>query len=400
MSKVPKGWKEIQLKDVLDYDQPNEYIVETPILEEETQIPVLTANKSFIKGYTNDTNGIYNNIPVIIFDDFTADNKFVNFPFKVKSSAMKILKLNDKRANLKFIFYQMQLIDVNTTTHKRYYISLFQNLPFIFPINEKNEIDLEKQQQIVDEIEKQFTRLEASAKDLRSVKEKLESYRKSILKAAFEGKLITGRVAKRTKIKELLLDIRYGTAKKCTYDDKNIAVLRIPNIVKGFIDINDLKYCSFTEDEFSKLKLKSSDILVIRSNGSKTLVGRSAIVTKEQEDYCFAGYLIRLRLNSDLVIPSFFNYYFQSGYIRNQIEKKAKSTSGVNNVNAREIGDMDINLFSLKDQEKIVQEIESQFSIIDKLEQTIDSTLQQTDLLRKSILKSAFEGKLVKEVVA
>ena len=149
-----EGWKELQLNEVLDYDQPNEYIVESEILEEETQIPVLTANKSFIKGYTKETKGVYDEVPVIIFDDFTADNKFVSFPFKVKSSAMKILKLKDKRANLKFIFYQMQLIDVNTTTHKRYYISLYQNLPFIFPTDEQGDIDLEKQQQIVDEIEK------------------------------------------------------------------------------------------------------------------------------------------------------------------------------------------------------------------------------------------------------
>src|SRR3989344_347549 len=182
MSKVPKGWKEVELKEVLDYDQPNEYIIGTPIIDEETEIPVLTANKSFIKGYTNETKGIYNKVPVIIFDDFTADNKFVNFPFKVKSSAMKILKIKDKNAHLKYIFYQMQLKQVDTGTHKRYYLSTYQNLDFLFPINKDNTINLQGQQLIVSEIEKQFSRLDETVKVLKSIRDKLSIYRKAVLK--------------------------------------------------------------------------------------------------------------------------------------------------------------------------------------------------------------------------
>ncbi|MBU4502281.1 MAG: restriction endonuclease subunit S, partial [Nanoarchaeota archaeon] len=160
-------------------------------------------------------------------------------------------------------------------------------------------------------------------------------------------------------------------------------------------DASELKYCQFSDDEFNKLKLNEGDILVIRSNGSRALVGRSAIVTKEFNNYCYAGYLIRLRLRKESITSKFFNYALQSGYIRLQIEKKAKSTSGVNNINAKELGSMAINMFSIEEQEQIVQEIESRFSVIDKLEGTVDNALKKSEQLRNSILKSAFEGKLV-----
>src|SRR3989344_3666855 len=135
-------WKEIDLGDVLDYEQPSKYIIEGEILEEETKIPVLTPGKSFIKGYTDEKEGIFDKIPVIIFDDFTTSIKYVDFPFKVKSSAIKILKPKNNSINLKFVFYQMLLKEVNTTTHKRYYLSNYQKLKVIFPFDDKGNIIL------------------------------------------------------------------------------------------------------------------------------------------------------------------------------------------------------------------------------------------------------------------
>ena len=80
---------------MLEYEQPTPYIVESTDYKNDYSIPVLTAGKSFIIGYTNETSGIKTDLPVIIFDDFTTDSKYVDFPFKVKSSAMKILKVAD-----------------------------------------------------------------------------------------------------------------------------------------------------------------------------------------------------------------------------------------------------------------------------------------------------------------
>jgi type I restriction enzyme S subunit len=126
-------WQTIELINVLDYEQPTPYIVKNKEYSNEYKTPVLTANKSFILGYTNETGGIYNNPPAIIFDDFTTDSKYVDFPFKVKSSAIKILKTKNKKTNLKFIFEKMRMINYIIGGHKRHYISEYQYITLDIP---------------------------------------------------------------------------------------------------------------------------------------------------------------------------------------------------------------------------------------------------------------------------
>lgn len=124
-------WEEKTLSELLDYERPDNYIVSTTNYGNEG-IPVLTANKSFILGYTKEDFGIFNNTPVIIFDDFTTDKKYVDFDFKVKSSAIKILSKKGKN-NLRMIFELMNQIKFEAIEHKRYYISEYQNLIIKLP---------------------------------------------------------------------------------------------------------------------------------------------------------------------------------------------------------------------------------------------------------------------------
>lgn len=102
--------------------------------------PVLTAGKSFIIGYTNEEKGICSNLPVIIFDDFTTDSRYVDFPFKVKSSAMKILHVK-KEINIQYVCYYMSITRLIGDTHKRYWISEYSKLPILIPpLEEQNRI--------------------------------------------------------------------------------------------------------------------------------------------------------------------------------------------------------------------------------------------------------------------
>ena len=137
-----REWAIRPLSDILYYEQPTQYIVEDTGYKKKG-IPVLTANKGFILGYTSETSNIYNNLPVIIFDDFTTDKKFVEFPFKVKSSAIKLLKLKDEsKDHLRFVFESMNNIVFEEKEHKRYYISTYQNLEIPIPssLEEQNKI--------------------------------------------------------------------------------------------------------------------------------------------------------------------------------------------------------------------------------------------------------------------
>ena len=117
--------------DVLDYEQPQPYIVENTEYTAEG-IPVLTANKAFVLGYTSETNEIYDKGDCIIFDDFTLDCKYVDFPFKVKSSAIKILTAKNKEL-LRYTFEFLKYLDLSTEEHKRHYIAETQNQGIILP---------------------------------------------------------------------------------------------------------------------------------------------------------------------------------------------------------------------------------------------------------------------------
>lgn len=139
-------WEMIKLGDILEYEQPTKYIVESTDYKDGYQTPVLTAGKTFVLGHTNEKEGIfYDNLPVIIFDDFTTATKFVDFPFKVKSSAMKILLANKKVADIHYVFYIMQKIDFKPGEHKRYWISQYSKIKIPLP-------PLEVQKQIVVEL--------------------------------------------------------------------------------------------------------------------------------------------------------------------------------------------------------------------------------------------------------
>ena len=137
---IPKNWTWCQLDDILDYEQPTGYIVQTTNYSDLYKTPVLTAGKSFIIGYTKEEKGIFRNTPVIIFDDFTTESKYVDFEFKVKSSAMKILKAN-KNINLRYVFYYMSITKLIGGSHKRYWISEYSKLCIpIPPYREQVEI--------------------------------------------------------------------------------------------------------------------------------------------------------------------------------------------------------------------------------------------------------------------
>ena len=126
-------WSFQELGDCLDYLQPTEYLVNSTAYSDKYDIPVVTAGKTFILGYTNETEGVFNQpLPVIIFDDFTTATQFVNFPFKAKSSAMKIL-LAKENANIKFLYESMQQIDYEVGAHGRHWISAYSKIKIAAP---------------------------------------------------------------------------------------------------------------------------------------------------------------------------------------------------------------------------------------------------------------------------
>lgn len=248
---------------------------------------------------------------------------------------------------------------------------------------------LAEQRRIVAKIDSLTSKSRRARDHLDHIPRLVEKYKQAILAAAFRGD------ADLTRVGDVITDIRYGTTKKCNYDGGAVPVLRIPNVQAGRIDLGDMKSADFDAKELAKLELRTGDILVIRSNGSLDLVGRSAVVDDRAAGMLFAGYLIRLRLDHTRCLPEYLHWFLQSSVARNTITNAAKSTSGVNNVNAQELQALELPLPCISAQKERIASIKSAFTWIDRLTTDAISARKLIDHLDQSLLAKAFTGKLV-----
>lgn len=172
---------------------------------------------------------------------------------------------------------------------------------------------------------------------------------------------------------DIFLDLRYGTAQKC-YPESTAGhpVLRIPNLdlAKGTVDMAGMKYGALSEAEKEKWRLTAGELLMIRSNGSTSLVGRAVVVPEEAESCAFAGYLMRLRL-PPAILPEYVRVTLEAAFTRQQIEVPIRTTTGVKNVNSTEIGRLMIPVPPRAEQGRIV-------AVTDNLTELLDSLVRCT----------------------
>lgn len=250
---------------------------------------------------------------------------------------------------------------------------------------------LAEQHRIVEKIEELFSALDKGREYLEKVLAQCALYRQAVLKSAFEGKLTGNNSTQYMRLGDLCHNVEYGTSSKSTETGK-IVVLRMGNIQNGKLDWSDLVYTD-NEEDIKKYKLNNNDVLFNRTN-SPEWVGKTAIYTGEKPAI-FAGYLIRINYMKDKVNPFYLNYFLNSQEAKNY--GNTVKSFGVNqsNINGNKLKDYPFPYVDLLEQEKIVHEIEKRLSVNDHIEQSVRESLAQTEALRQSILKKAFEGSLV-----
>jgi type I restriction enzyme, S subunit len=192
----------------------------------------------------------------------------------------------------------------------------------------------------------------------------------------------------------LLADLRYGTSKRSAYETDGMPVLRIPNVSAGVITTADLKFADLGDREADTLKLRDDDLLMIRSNGSVGLVGMTAAVTKDAVGMAYAGYLIRLRVDAEFLIPRYLVLALASPDIRQQIELPARSTSGVHNINSREVRALVLGVPSLAEQREIVRRAGAALGTADRLAEAIASADVALGGAIRGAISKAFQGEL------
>ena len=382
-------YTEYELGELLPFEQPTAYIVKSTDYSDAYATPVLTAGKSFILGKTNETDGIFNQLPVIIFDDFTTATQFVNFRFKVKSSAMKILHINTDLVIPKYIFYRLQIIQFDHSTHKRYWIQSYSKIKVLIP-------PLDEQSRIVARIEELFSELDKAVDTLKTTKEQLEVYRQAVLKDAFDN--AQAMCERFTPIEELLVTDRKGMStgpfgtmlKKHEHKTTGVPMLGIENIDSGkFIDGNKIFVTPEKAAELKSFALKSGDIIISRSG----TVGELCVVPPRMEGALLSTNLMRVSLDCQKVLPEYFIYLFQSkGIVLDQVKELCKGSTRIF-LNQTILKQIQFPIPNVHEQLQIINTIESRLTFCDNIEKTVDTALAQADAMRQSILKQSFEGK-------
>ncbi len=378
-------YKEYELGELLYYEQPTPYIVESTDYNDAYETPVLTAGKSFILGYTDEKEGIYDQLPVIIFDDFTTASQYVNFKFKVKSSAMKILTPVTELVLPKYIYYRMQIINFDHSTHKRYWIQQYSKIRVSVP-------PLPEQERIVSRIEELFSQLDAGVETLKKTKAQLAVYRQAVLKEAFDS--IEDQYYQ-TLNTAILGSPQNGLYKpKSDYSDNGTPILRIDGFYDGFI-VKDYYYkrVNLTVDEITRYSLEIGDLIVNRVN-SMPYLGKCALVRFLGETTVFESNMMRIKLDNEKVNGDFLTYYLSSSTGRKELTKSAKQAVNQASINQTDVGNAIVPMPPVEIQKRLLTYIESRLSVCDSIEQTVDTALQQAEAMRQSILKDAFEGRL------
>lgn len=381
------SFKEYTLDELLPYEQPGAYIVKSTKYNDSYKTPVLTAGKSFILGYTNETEGIYDQLPCIIFDDFTTATQYVNFKFKVKSSAMKILHINNKVVLPKYIYYKLQTIHVDHSTHKRYWIQQFSKIKVKIP-------SLQEQERIVSKIEESLSALDNAVETLNKTKEQLGVYRQAVLSEAFKADC-TWNNCKLGDVITVLTDYHsngsYQVLKEnvTLLDDPSYAVMvRSTNFEKKDF-IFDLKYIDEHAYHFlKKSQLFGGEVLM----GKIGNAGRVYYMKNLHRPMSLAMNMFAMRFSEE--VESKYVYYFlKSPEATADIDQyiKGVGTPTIDKKSVRSI------LFRYPDrikQNEIINSIERRLSLCDAILDTVELTFSQAEAMRQSILKKAFEGEL------
>ncbi len=342
--KCPNGVEYKKLKDLVNYIQPTKYIVKDIKYSDNYNIPVLTAGQTFILGYTNEEIGIYiasNEKPVIIFDDFTTSNHWVDFKFKVKSSAMKIL-ISKTQNNFKYIYYCIQNIKYIPKEHSRQWIQTFSEFKIPIP-------PIEIQEEIVKILDK-FSELETELEtELEARKKQYEFWRKDLF---FYKDVV--------KVKDICKKITSGgtpSTSNTEYFNGTIPWLRTQEVNWNIITDTNIK---ISHDAIlnSSAKIIPSHCVIVAMYGAT--VGKVAInnIPLSTNQAC-----CNLEINEKIANYKYVFYWLSSQY--DYIKSLGRGSQ--TNINANIVKNLKIPLPPLQEQERIVK-------ILDKFDKLVNDT--------------------------
>ncbi|MYH31245.1 MAG: hypothetical protein F4137_20940 [Acidobacteria bacterium] len=251
------------------------------------------------------------------------------------------------------------------------------------PLNEQRQVvrHLDRCMERVDEIQKLNS--EAATEAAALLPSSLAAYF-----AELDGTYPTATVG------DCLVESRYGTSRRCNAGAAAVPVLRIPNVVRGRISVDNLKYCELNNEELERFRMHSGDVLVVRTNGSADLVGRCAVHVDSARSFAFASYLIRLRVDPAKVLPVFLMFFLTSTMGRDAIAAIRRTSAGQFNINVQNLRGIRLPLPPLAIQERVAARLVEQRDVAAAIAAIQATHAADTNLLRNAVLRRAFAGDL------
>lgn len=292
----------------------------------------------------------------------------------------------------KFLFYTLKKAIAEMIKSEHLHGSTMKHInrgPFLA---HKIEVPtLEQQDEIVAEIEKQFSRLDEAVANLQRVKANLKRYKAAVLKAAVEGRLAERAGGWRTSTLGAEGAIIGGLTKnqKRNALPLKLPYLRVANVYANELRLDDIEYIGVSDKELEKLLVRKGDLLVVEGNGSPDQIGRVALWNDAIPNCVHQNHLIKVRLG-DEVLPEWALVWMLSPIGRHEIEQVSASTSGLHTLSVGKVSRLPIGVPSLEEQSRIVAEVDRQLSILRGVETEVNANLQRAQALRQSVLQNAF----------
>lgn len=370
---------EVELKtldSLVDYVQPGPYIVSSTEYDAHYRTPVLSAGQSFILGYTNEEEGIYNASPlnpVIIFDDFTTSFHWVDFDFKVKSSALKILKIKDiRKADFRYIYMAMKTIVFIPTNHIRHWISLYSKFEIPLP-------PLNIQKEIVSILDFFTSLIDIMKQEAEMRKKQMDYYREKLFsfgKGECEWRTLNELFTFKNGINKEKNDFGRGTP-IINYVDVYRKRGLVKEDIKGLVNSN--------ASEQSRYKCKKGDVFFTRTSETKEEVGFPAVLLEDIENCVFSGFVLKATPTTDLLDTHYCKYCFFTYQFRKEVIKSATYTTRAL-TNGTSLSKISIPVPSLEKQRQIASILDTFETYISKLEQMIELRQKQYEYYREKLL--------------
>ena len=337
----------------------------------EGKYPIIDQGKELVAGYTNLEDGLFLDVPVLVFGDHTRVIKYVDEPFFLGADGVKVLKIKMENVDYKYLFYLLESAKIPNTGYNRHYKWL-KELEIKLP-------SFREQRKIAAELDQISTLIDKSRQQL----DKLDL----LVKAKFVEMFGTFPANEYNwavgKIRDVINEARYGSSLPAV-DGGKYPYLRMNNITyEGELDLSDVKRIDVPESELPKCTVQRGDVLFNRTN-SKGLVGKTCVYDRD-ETMVLAGFVIRVRVNQ-YILPEFLSAFLNTEFSKRMLSEVCKTAIGQANINAQEMKNIGIYIPPIEIQQAFVT-FKKQ---VDKSKRTIKCSLEKLETLKKAQMQKYF----------